>query len=40
MAVTGNGELGFDSERGDPEKRLPHLRMEDGGKTTVRIEEK
>ena len=23
MALTGNGELGFDSER-EPEKRLPH----------------
>ena len=33
VALTGNGELGFDSKR-EPEKRLPHLRKAAGAQIT------
>ena len=34
MALTGNGELGFDSGE-EPEKRLPHLRKAAGAQITI-----
>ena len=33
VALTGNGELGFDSGE-EPEKRLPHLRKAAGAQIT------